>query len=82
MTAQAQEGRRQLASDADRAAGLAWRAGDLDRAAKLIKAARALDPDRGEVWAQREVAIGRAFIREWNRVAFARRDAAEAEAAQ
>ena len=57
MTAQAHEDRQQLASDADHAAGLAWRAGDLARAVKLISAARALDPDRAEVWAQREAAI-------------------------
>ena len=51
------EALRELASHADYAAGVAWRAGDLEHAARLIADARALDPDRAAVWDKRERAI-------------------------
>lgn len=51
---------RERADVADRAAGLAWRAGDLDGARRLIADARALDPARAGLWARREAAIATA----------------------
>ena len=48
---------RQLATDADRQAGHAFRAGDIDRAYRLLADARVLDPARHELWGQREKQI-------------------------
>jgi hypothetical protein len=51
------EDRREMASAADYAAGTCWRSGDLEGAANWLRRARALDPDREELWAQREATI-------------------------
>ena len=51
---------RQLATEADRQAGQAFRSGDIDRAYRLLTGARALDPGRAELWDQRETQIRRA----------------------
>jgi hypothetical protein len=56
------------ADELDRAAGRAWQHGDLQRAARLIADARALDPARGDLWAEREAAIAAAAPRAGYRV--------------
>jgi len=46
-----------LATEADRQAGHAFRTGDIDRAFRLLTDARALDPQRHQLWDQRESQI-------------------------
>jgi hypothetical protein len=53
----ADDERVRAASELDRAAGRAWQHGDLQRAARLIADARALDPARSDLWAEREATI-------------------------
>jgi hypothetical protein len=43
--------------DLDREAGIAYRRGDYDLAARIVREARDLEPDRIELWGQREATI-------------------------
>jgi hypothetical protein len=53
MAAPVDRERRSLADQADRAAGIAFRASDYVKAVQLLTAARSADPARAELWASR-----------------------------
>jgi hypothetical protein len=69
MVTAADRERRSLADQADHAAGIAFRAGDYVKAARLIVTARAADPARGGLWAERSVRIQQATREAAGRVA-------------